>query len=287
MKRRAVSPEEIPIHRRDFLVGSAAGAVSAAAALSCPACRGPDVEEKPHRHIDPSRCTGCGECVSVCPMGAISSAGGETWVDPAECAECGACSRSRVCPVDAIRPGVLQWPRTLREAFSNPLVPHEATGVAGRGTEEIKTNDVTNRYGPGTMGILIELGRPALGTRFVDVERVVRRFCRHGYRVLPDNPVAALVADPATGTLRPEVLQEKAVSVLVEFLLPRSAASLLRTLLDELAGEVETVFSVSVTLRAEPDGSTPFDDLFGPEVFRMPGGKVNVGLAQGQSGEEG
>lgn len=287
MKRHAVRLEEISIKRRDFLVGSAAGVVTAAAALACPACRESAVEEKPHRHIDPSRCIGCGECVTVCPMGAVSSAAGETWVDPAECAECGAISRSRVCPADAIRPGALQWPRTLREAFSNPLVPHEATGVPGRGTEEIKTNDVTNRYGPGAMGILIELGRPALGTRFVDVERVVRKFCRHGYRVMPDNPVAGLVVDPATGALRPEILQEKAISVLVEFLLPQGAVSELKALIDELAGEVETVFSVSVALRANPDGSTPFDDLFGPEIFRLPSGKVNLGLAQGLSREEG
>ncbi|MEW6442309.1 MAG: 4Fe-4S dicluster domain-containing protein [bacterium] len=276
------------IRRRDFILGSAAGAASVAtSALSSVSCQRPATAEKPYRHIDPARCLGCGECVSLCPMSAILSEGGETWIEPAECAECGTCSRSRVCPADAIRPGVLEWPRTLREAFSNPLVAHRRTGVPGRGTEGIKTNDVTERYGPGYMGVFVELGRPALGTRFVDVERVVKKFRARGYPVLSDNPVAELIADPATGALEPEILDEKAISVLAEFLLPQSAVSELESMLDQLAGEVETVFSVSVALRAAPDGSSPFRELFGPGAFSLPNGKVNVGLAQGIAAKEG
>jgi hypothetical protein len=128
--------------------------------------------------------------------------------------------------------------------------------------------------------VFIELGRPALGTRFVDVERVVKKFTAHGHTLVSDNPVAGLINDPARGTLMPEVLKEKAISVLVEFILPESAVSALHTLLDELAGEVKTVFSVSIALRAEPDGTSRIEDLFGGEVFRLPNGKVNLGLAQ-------
>lgn len=221
-------------------------------------------------------------------MGAIYSEGGETWIEPDECAECGTCSRTRICPVEAIRPGVLAWPRMLREVFSNPLSPHKATGVPGRGTEGIKTNDVTNRYPRGFVGVFIELGRPALGTRFRDVERVLKVFRARGYTLLPENPVSGLVADPATGALKPEVLGEKAVSVLLEFLLPGSAAPDLEGLLAEAACGLETVFSVSVALRAEPDGSSPFRRLFGPDTFLLPAGKVNVGLATGiVGGKEG
>ena len=39
----------------------------------------------------------------------------------------------------------LSWPRIVRRAFSDPVVPHESTGVHGRGTEEVKTNDVSGR----------------------------------------------------------------------------------------------------------------------------------------------
>lgn len=213
-------------------------------------------------------------------MGAIRLVDEISSIDPEECAECGVCTRSGICPADAIRAGTLSWPRTIRATFSDPIVVHKATGVAGRGSEGIKTNDVTDAFPPGSIGIFIELGRPALGTRFIDVERVVRRFRARGYPLVADNPVAGLIADPATGALDPAVLGEKAISVLVEFILPESDVSQLGILLDELAGEVETVFSVGVALRARPDGTSPFPSLFGPRVFSLPNGKVNLGFAR-------
>ena len=270
----------IKMKRREFLAGTAAGVVTAVSPVSQAGCSKPFVPKEPHRYIDQDACIGCGECVSLCPMGAIHLGDEISSIEPDECAECGVCSRSRTCPADAIHPGKLAWPRTIREAFSNPLVVHEATGVGGRGSEGIKTNDVTERYPRGSLGVFIELGRPALGTRFVDVERVVKKFKAHGHTLVADNPVAGLIVDPARGTLMPEVLKEKAISVLVEFIVPESAVSALRTLLDELAGEVETVFSVGIALRAEPDGASRIEDLFGDEVFRLPNGKVNLGLAQ-------
>ncbi len=252
----------------------------AAAAVPSAGCSRSTVPEEPHRYIDPARCIGCGECVDLCPMGAIRLVDDTSSIDPEQCAECGVCTRSRVCPAEAIRAGALSWPRSIRETFSNPLVVHKATGVAGRGTEGIKTNDVTKTYPPGSMGVFIELGRPALGTRFTDVERVVRRFRARGYSLVADNPVTGLITDPATGALDPAVLREKAISVLVEFILPESDVPQLEILLEELAGEVETVFSVAVALRARSDGTSPFQSLFGPRVFSLPNGKVNLGFAQ-------
>jgi hypothetical protein len=52
------------------------------------------------------------------------------------------------------------------------------TGVGGRGTEEIKTNDVTGRIGEGEAGIVVELGRPGVGARIRDVERVAMALLR-------------------------------------------------------------------------------------------------------------
>jgi hypothetical protein len=201
-------------------------------------------------------------------------------IDPDECAECGVCLRSGICPADAIIPGELEWPRTLRATFSDPLAVHRETGVGGRGTEGIKTNDSACRYDSEDIGVFIELGRPALGTRFRDVERVVRGFAAAGFAVREDNPVDALVADPETGTLRPEILDEKALSVLIELVLPRSRAPELLEIVDLLGHEVETVFNVSVALRASEDGSSPLDELVGDSVFSLPNGKVNLGVAE-------
>jgi len=218
-------------------------------------------------------------------MGAISLDRGKSSIDPDECAECGVCWRSRTCPADAIQLGDLKWPRVLRATFSDPLAEHKATGVGGRGSEGMKTNDSQHRYERGAMGVFVELGRPALGARFRDVERVVKKFKSHGYDVSSHNPVSGLIADPTTGALRAEILNEKVISCLIEFLLPRNAAAELMSIIHELADEVETVFNVSVALRAADDGQTPLTEIFGPNVFSLPNGKVNVGMALDIAGE--
>ena len=68
-----------------------------------------------------------------------------------------------VCPTAAFEPDELAWPRVVRRAFSDPRVPHESTGVQGRGTEEVKTNDVSGRVKVGEVGFTIEFGRPGVG----------------------------------------------------------------------------------------------------------------------------
>jgi len=50
--------------------------------------------------IDSQKCTGCGVCVEVCPLEAISLNGGLAVVDGETCTECGLCVSE--CPNDAI-----------------------------------------------------------------------------------------------------------------------------------------------------------------------------------------
>jgi ferredoxin len=50
--------------------------------------------------IDKNTCVGCGECVSSCPLDAISIEGEKAAVDEGTCAECGACVD--VCPNKSI-----------------------------------------------------------------------------------------------------------------------------------------------------------------------------------------
>jgi ferredoxin len=238
----------------------------------------------PHRYIEQSLCIGCGECVPLCPMEAIALGDETSSIDPNECAECGTCTRAEICPVDAIKTVKLEWPRALRETFSNPLAVHENTGITGRGTEGIKTNDSQNRYKRGEMGVFVEVGRPVLGGRFRDVEKIVKTFKAHGYEVIPQNPIASLIDDPKTGALKSDILNEKVISCVIEFLLP--ATGELMAMLAELTGEVESVFSVSVALRADEQGEHHFEDIFGNDVYRFPNAKVNIGAAQGIGGGE-
>jgi hypothetical protein len=207
-------------------------------------------------------------------------------IDPNECAECGTCYRAEICPVDAITPVKLEWPRVLRGTFSNPLAVHETTGISGRGTEGIKTNDSQNRYKRGQIGVFIEVGRPVLGGRFYDVERIVKKFKASGYEVIPENPIAALINDPKTGALKPDILDEKVISCVIEFIMPDAAADELMTMVRRLSGEVESVFSLSVGLRADEQGKSRFEEVFGPDIYKLPNTKVNIGAAQPIAGEE-
>ena len=108
--------------------------------------------------IDPQKCVACGNCIAVCPMGAIyvDPQVGRATINRDECVECHACFRGMsqehlnpvfvrtirrvlavfrlrfepepdVCPTAAFVPEELAWPRIVRRAFSDPQVPHEST----------------------------------------------------------------------------------------------------------------------------------------------------------------
>lgn len=53
--------------------------------------------------VDQTKCTACGECVSACPVDAITQLADKdekAFIDPETCVDCGACVDT--CPVAAI-----------------------------------------------------------------------------------------------------------------------------------------------------------------------------------------
>ncbi len=261
--------------------------------------------------IDPKLCVGCANCVAVCPMEAIrvDRRTRRAEVDLDECVECYACYRGMsretlnprvvrlvrqaaelfrfrfdpepdVCPTSAITPTELTWPRTVRRAFSDVLVTHESTGVLGRGTEEVKTNDVTGRLGPGTAGFVVELGRPSIGARFHDVQKVAMALASAGAVFEANNPLTGLMTDPARGTLNPEILDEKVLSAILELQTGMEEVERVLDVLAEVADEIDTVMAVGVAARCDGDGRNPLEEILPRAGFPILRAKTNLGLGR-------
>jgi len=183
-----------------------------------------------------------------------------------------------VCPTSAIAPDELSWPRVVRRAFSDPIVPHESTGVHGRGTEEVKTNDVTNRVGIGETGYVIEFGRPTVGVRFRDIEKMTCALAEIGIEFEPKNPVTHMMTDRKTGRLRDDILNEKILSAIVEFKTSLENVPSVLKRVDEVSQTLDTVVSVGVSTRCDEQGNSALDGVLKDEGFDFVRGKTNLGL---------
>jgi len=262
--------------------------------------------------INPDKCVACGNCTYVCPMGAI-------YVDPVikratidrdECVECYACynglstenlnpplvrmvrkilqwGRVRfdpepdICPTAAFEPDELVWPRTVRRAFSDPRATHESTGVQGRGTEEVKTNDVTGRVKEGEVGFTIEFGRPGVGVWLRDIQEMTWALAKAGVAFEKKNPFTLLMTDVATGTIREDVLGEKVLSAIVEIKVDVARTEEIVRLVHDVEQRVDTVVSLGVGTRCDANGE---DHIVAPILerlgYKLERAKTNVGLGR-------
>lgn len=185
-----------------------------------------------------------------------------------------------ICPTDAFVPEELSWPRVVRRAFSDPQVPHESTGIHGRGTAEVKTNDVTNRVNEGDAGFVIEFGRPGIGARFRDIQRVTTALCNLGVEFEANNPVTSLMTDPSRGLIREEILNEKILSAIVEVKATLDKVPLILKEIRRLSGEVDTVISVGVSTRCDAEGNDSLRAILEGEGYPVYRGKTNLGLGR-------
>jgi hypothetical protein len=187
-----------------------------------------------------------------------------------------------VCPTAAIEPQDLAWPRIVRRAFSDPLVPHESTGIHGRGTEEVKTNDVTNRVSEGEAGFTIEFGRPTVSVRFRDIAMVTRALAKTGVAFEPNNPVTHLMTDPRTGEIRSDILDEKVLSAIVEIKTTLDRVPDILGVVTEAARTVDTVISIGVAGRCDAEGKNSIEKILDDAGYAYWRGKTNLGLGRRQ-----
>ncbi len=261
-------------------------------------------------HIDNNRCIGCANCVPVCPMGAIHiTDDGFSEISQEVCVECYACYKGMscenlpqqptrffrgvlaffklrfqpdpdICPTGAITPDELTWPRVIRRTFSDPEVPHEVTGVTGRGTLEVKTNDISGRIKEGEIGFTVEFGRPGVGVYFKEVDGVCQRLAKLPLEFQKQNPVTALMTDVKTGKLQDDVLNEKVLSCIVEFKAKADDMADILKIIEEEARKLDTTLALGVAVRCDSNGNDPIQKqlkALGYDAWR---GNINMGLGR-------
>lgn len=166
--------------------------------------------------IDRQSCSDCAICIPFCPAKAVTQGkSGQVEVQEDLCFECGVCLRSVPCPTKSFIPSDDTYGRRLRAFFSNPYLPHDKTLVPGRGTEEVKTNDVTNRIQDGEVGLCIEFGRPVPGCTFKQISVVAFYLIGKGLQFEQNNPLTYLM-DKTTGKFPAEIENERILSAILE-----------------------------------------------------------------------
>ena len=165
--------------------------------------------------------------------------------------------------------------------FSDPTTVHPGTGVQGRGTDEIKSNDVTGRIRRGDAGIVVEMGRPGIGAYFRDVEKVAMALAKLKPHFEKENPVTQLMVDTETGKMKEEILNEKVLSAIIEMKTRLERIPEFLQTLEKVQKEVDTVISVGVASKCLPDGSIPHEDWVRKAGYALsPNGKTNIGLGR-------
>jgi len=250
--------------------------------------------------VDQEICIGCQECIPYCPVQSIQIIDEKALIDLDLCVECGACIRSDVCPTQALYIQEMDWPRTIRAAFSGTnyfnsysqvlakkSMPRREFDIAkywggGRGTSEMKTNDVTGRFKHGEVGIGCELGRPGVAFYFRDLEKVTVTLVENDVRLLLMNPVTKLL-NPTTGKLKKEyedIREERALTAIIEFKLEMEKAVGILKVLRAVSREIETIFSVNIINRCE-DMRIPFKSMLDDAGIEVAiNGKTCIGLGR-------
>ncbi|MFX1309494.1 MAG: DUF362 domain-containing protein [Promethearchaeota archaeon] len=230
--------------------------------------------------INEDLCNGCQQCIIICPTNAISLIENKAVIDKDLCVECYVCYRDAGCPVKAIRPEKLKWPRIIRNPFSSVVATHRLTGIPGRGTEEMKTNDITGRYKTGEIGVAIELGRPGVGTRLSNIELFTARLAEIGVTFEEESPITALLIDDK-GHLNEEVKKERVLSAIIEFIIPLDKFPEVLQIIRDIEKTIDTVFTVGIVSKIENNDTSSILDLINQQGFEVaPNAKVNIGLGK-------
>ncbi|MHA2393918.1 MAG: DUF362 domain-containing protein [Promethearchaeota archaeon] len=265
--------------------------------------------------INKMECINCNSCIPYCPVKAIKIKDEETYIDQELCVICGVCIRAGVCKTEAIYMPETPWPRSLAAAFSgggfsyylpgkryNPdgsrrydrierkmgipemsfkEVNEKCANAGSRGTNEMKSNDRTDRFKEGEVGLACELGRPGIGFYFRDLEKVSMALAG-AVEIEENNPVSFML-DLETGAIKDnyqEIRDVRALSAIVECKIPEEKTPEIFEKILEVAKEIDTVFSVDIINRCQGGRPTVKKILDEAGIDVRINGKTNIGLGR-------
>jgi NAD-dependent dihydropyrimidine dehydrogenase PreA subunit len=234
--------------------------------------------------IDSEKCIGCGTCIPYCNVGAIELRNEVAQIKSDVCVECWVCYRSEVCPNDCFeRTSLESFNDVFKHVLSDPTETIQGTGVAGRGTEEVKTNDVTGRFTRDVYGICIDMGRPGVGVRMRDVEKVAMALAKAGLKLASprENPLGAVMTDLATGKLQQGILDVHLLSVIIEGTCKRENLASILDAVRVVENDIDTVFSLGIISMLDDDKDQYLMEVLEAHGLGIPiRAKVNVGLGR-------
>lgn len=249
--------------------------------------------------------------MAICPMGAIyvDQNANRAKINDDACVECGTCYRGMstedlnpsvvrgirkvarlfrfrfepepdVCPTGAFEMNELEMPRLIRQIFSDPVVEHKSTGIKGRGTEEVKTNDVSQRVDVGEVGYTIEFGRPGVGVKFSDIQEMTRTLAKEGVTFERNNPITHLMTEKTTGDLRADILNEKILSAIVEIKTTIDDVERVLEIVEKVTERIDTVTAVGISTRCDDGNDKTLSPLLDKLGYYYSRAKTNMGLGR-------
>jgi hypothetical protein len=133
----------------------------------------------------------------------------------------------------------------------------------------------------GDVGFTIEFGRPGVGVRFHQIQEMCWALAKANVSFEKKNPITSLMSDVPTGTLRPDILNEKVMSAIVEIKVPVARTEEIIRLVWEVEKRLDTVVAIGVATRCGEHGEevivAPILERLGYKLQRA---KTNIGLGR-------
>jgi hypothetical protein len=94
------------------------------------------------------------------------------------------------------------------------------------------------------------------------------------------NPVTQLMTDRSRGLIKPEILDEKVLSAIVELKTTLSRTEHFIEVIERVAPTLDTVVALGIAAVCDANGGNPIEDLMMRRGYPIIRGKTNLGLGR-------